>query len=64
MMNCGGCRWWTTRRAGAKFGECRAFPPSVVYVGRPNSTEKYRSRWPEVNRDDWCGTYEQREGDR
>lgn len=63
---CSTCRFWHTDEPDDEEGICRRNPPHVAggsfgftnqlfgLIWRSSGTE-----WPETNKDDWCGEYQQ-----
>ena len=47
---CGTCAFWCEVRAAKGDGECRKNPPSGG-----------DTKWPETERDEWCGAWEHKD---
>ncbi len=58
---CDECRFFISD--GTSFaGECHRKPPKIIK--RPNREEQHnRGVWPEVTTSDWCGEFQERDGD-
>ena len=53
MMRCDECRFFYLYFESDKNGECRRHAPIV-------RQENVYARWPNINRDKWCGEFEKK----
>jgi hypothetical protein len=58
---CSACAFFQTYNAGSS-GTCQRRAPTWQYVGYAEGLE-YKSGWPEVSGDAWCGEFELRGAD-
>ena len=52
--HCGNCRFYQATR-GELHGQCRAFPPTVQLVQKPDASHTTHTAWPKVKAVNWCG---------
>lgn len=55
-MQCNRCKWWQPRRDRYGGGLCKRYPPTPFSL-----RQTYDVRWPETQKEDWCGEYLQSE---
>lgn len=55
VNTCKTCRFLD--RQGGHGGMCRRYPPKVSVLTNLNGETDWRSDWPYMHNDDWCGEW-------
>lgn len=62
---CLNCIFWKEKTTGSFYGNCRRFPPKIVFAGQPSYENNYtgtpvaffETQFPETSKTDWCGEF-------